>query len=861
MTYHNTLQHEKFPQPACGVAILTGLLALSPAALGMDLDREVNFNVPAQNLDSALLQFSEQTRIQIIVADDIRGQATNGVNGRREIQQALAELLEPARLRYRIAGEDVITVAKLDQQNLTSFVSGSPIHLAQAQYGASTSGTSQDDSVTTSQADASGGRTTANEESKGTLEEITVSARRREERLQTTPLSVASFGSEALENRNVTNLIDLDSAVPNISIGGASGAGTTNSSFYVRGIGQERNSIASEPGVGLYVDDVYIGQSEGGLLAAVDLLRLEVLRGPQGTLFGKNTIGGAIRFISAKPDATPAGSFEVTLGDYNRRDLKATGNVPLSDTVFLRLSGASTQRDGYVTRLIDDLETGDDNTKSLRAQLSWDATDTVSVNFAVDASSLRNNGASSVALDINPSAGFAAQSIDPATGARFDRRYLTESFYTTYGDAPNYGRYTGWGASATVDWRMGNELALKSITSYRTHEFSSAIDLDATPQDMFSQEFARTHEQRSQELQLSGKSFDSRLDWLLGAYYFYENPVENRFVVATRNTPVDRSEHALTDLESTSYALFGQGTYHLTQKLSTTVGMRWSTEEKKMTSVSTTMAVTRSAANEAQWQNVSPRIGLEYQWTDNLMTYISWASGFKAGSFNDRIRADLPNNGILPYDAETLATSEVGVRSDLLRSRLRVNATYFHSKYDKLQLVSLLPGATAPLVQNVGAAELDGVEFDVIGLLPGALTVNVSAAYTDAEYTDVAGAIGFTLQSPLNRTPKYSYSVGGEQKSKLPFGGAITTRVDWGWKDEYRLSASDPNAITQAAFGLLSSRVTYTEPNGRWRLALFGTNLTNRKYVLSGYNSGGYGFIYGEPGRPREFGLAFAMDF
>jgi iron complex outermembrane receptor protein len=426
------------------------------------------------------------------------------------------------------------------------------------------------------------------------LEEIVVTARRREEALQDTPVAVSAFSGEALEIRGVKNIADVGQLVPNVQFDSVApeAAGAGASALSIRGIGQSDYVITIEPGVGVYLDGVYISKSFGSLLDTIDVEQIEVLRGPQGTLFGKNTIGGAIVVTSRRPTAEPDFYAEVTTGEFNRFDFKGAVSGPLGDSFRARLSGAVQSTDGYVDRVTTGDTQGNIDRQAVRLVTEWDVTDDLLATLAVDGTRIREENAPIVVLTLSETAPFAlyhnfveypaCNPFIPGNDARFNNPDCYNSQYTSsledrknYSNGPNYADSNVYGANLTLDWKA-DWGGLKSITAFRRVEVQSGQEVDNVP--TFDGNIYQDYDtnQWSQEFQLSGKAWSDRLDYVVGAYYLNETgrqkfPIRTDFIEFTTGGEIDND----------TFAIFGQASYQLTDALSLTAGVRWSEETKR----------------------------------------------------------------------------------------------------------------------------------------------------------------------------------------------------------------------------------------------------------------------------------------
>lgn len=457
------------------------------------------------------------------------------------------------------------------------------------------------------------------------IEEIVVTARKREENLQDAPIAVSAFTGEALDFRGVTDIGKLDQFVPNLVLNESTTySNVTNAAVYIRGIGQNDFTPVIDPGVGIYVDGVYLGRSVGAVLDIVDLERVEVLRGPQGTLFGRNTIGGAISLSSKKPDGEFGGKLDVKYGTDDRFNVRGSVNIPLSDKFFARLSAATFNQDGYVTRVLDDKDLGDQDVVALRAALRWLPNDNLDINWSVDYSTENENGNPFVLTGIQPlnvgiltgggpSMTLAATTLGAqlATGGPasfpggeffnvlhpsgfpfqflacfspenannpvcFNQQYIDNGDKKlNYSGDPSYQKLDVWGTGLTVDWQLNENLKLKSITSLRGFEGNFEGDQDGSPIRVSYLIDIYQHEQFSQELQLLGTGFAERLDWIIGGYYFEE---DGKNINPVRFSQVDLQSGGHYDADS--WAVFAQGTWHFNDRLDLTFGLRYTEDTR-----------------------------------------------------------------------------------------------------------------------------------------------------------------------------------------------------------------------------------------------------------------------------------------
>ncbi len=757
----------------------------------------------------------------------------------------------------------------------------------------------------------------------GGLEDIVVTARRREESVQSTPLSVSAFGAAALEERNVQSSSDITNLVPNVqfdSTASESGGGAS-SQISIRGIGQTDYVLTVEPAVGVYLDGVYIGKSMGSLLDAVDIERLEVLRGPQGTLFGKNTIGGAIQLISKRPTDTLDFYGQVTTGRYDRLDVKAAVSGPLSDGLRVRLSGAYQSRDGFVKRVT---ETGVDtgarqgnmNKLSGRLVVEADLAPNLLATLAVDGTRIREQSPGQILVKADENAAFAGLYNAgvpggvclPAAGAgRFTNPYCYNSQWVrpldsleTTNVGPNKANTDVIGAGLTLEWKLGGA-TLKSITAWRKVDVDIAQDITASPYyfNYIAQQI-RT-EQFSQEFQLLGDALGDRLHYVLGLYYLHETgrqifPVELSLVQFLSGGRI----------KNDSYAAFGQLTYDLTDSLAITAGLRYSDETHRFNpqgqiiegyaalSPTPVPGFTNLFAGAvgpagtplfpAGWysrgnKSATPMVSINYKFTPDIMAYASFSKGFKGGGFTMRYFPPvLPApgtdpNDIVSYAGPEKATSyEIGLKSELFDRRLRFNIAAFYTDYRDIQITYNIDpdgpgpiGAFVPVLANAASAHIKGIEIESSAVLASWLRLDGSLGYTDAKYRH------FSAQALANypnandfripNTPKWTYNIGGTATLFDNESGRAQLRVDYAYRSGQFKEFSNEPTLYQKGVGLLNASLTYRLADKHLEATVGATNLTDKSYIVSGVYNSGIGYAQAVVSRPREWYLSLKYSY
>jgi len=761
------------------------------------------------------------------------------------------------------------------------------------------------------------------------LDEIVVTAQFREERLQDTPIAISAFSGENLEVKGLTNVTDLDAYVPNTVIQPLGAGWGATLAAYIRGVGLGDNILSFEPGVPIYVDDVYMGRPQGSIFDLLDLERVEVLRGPQGTLFGKNAVGGTVRLISQKPQGDGTGRAEVTIGSRNRLDARGSFDISLiADKLFARFSASSKQQDGYFRVLdyecvngagtlgpggpgfpnypgvklgsvvspgqscvVDTL--GDEDVQSARGALRWLINDRVEFNVIGDITIQNQKGPSdkyTIMDGTNPlnagwSAVVASQVYGP--GIAYDDRFLTDSNFTNYSRYddphnqrayPNINNLNHWGVSGTLEWKLSDSVNLKSVTAYREFENTFGRDSDGSPLLIDATYDDNRHRQFSQEVQLTGAI--TRLDWALGAFY-YDAHDSNRGHSSLYPNFIYQQD-AFDRQDTTNWAVFGQGTFHLTDKFSVTGGVRYTDDQKDATiyraGYDGTVAIDNQfvplSATHTDYTAV-----LEYKFTDALMTYAKYATGFKGGGFSPRPSNELQTE---PFEPEELKTFEIGAKSELMDRRVRLNGAFFLSDYINQQTFAQQldsSGANWFREVNAGKAQIWGLEAELTASPVDNLTIEASLGYVNYELTDNEGnellfegdsCGGERCYSP--RTPEFTGAL-GVQYSFATMGGTLTPRLDLTYTSKVYYTTNNGCLTTtsdlgcgvygaQDALTLLNGRITWANQDQDWQVALYGRNLTDKEYFNGKLSLVGFfGREQGNVASPREVGVTVSKSF
>jgi iron complex outermembrane receptor protein len=684
------------------------------------------------------------------------------------------------------------------------------------------------------------------------VEELVVTARRTEENLQSTPVAISAFSAEGLQRAGATSVTDLQGSVPNLNL--VQGRGSSNATnIYIRGVGQPDALQTFDPAVGVYVDDVYISRIRGTQFDLLDLARVEVLRGPQGTLYGKNTIGGALKLVTRAPGREVRSQASATVGNYELFEGKLALSGPVTDSLALGFSAMGSARGGYVEDPLNKQDYNDKNTVAARVALAYTPTDRFRADVSVDYT--RDHSALTVGQATNTlSSAFGAVLMTlPAVAPEYDFKTSTTP------GLPNSTRFQHWGAQATLAYEVSDSLTLKSITAYRKLNSDDYIDIDATTVKLGDVLVAVDQDQTSQELQLA---YDAGgLTAVAGLYYLKENVGSHQEAYADAFVaPFTFLRTIDDDLTTTSWAAYANASYAFTEKLRLSGGVRYTSEEKtyaRTTSTFSNLAALRGTfafTGKETWDDVSPMVSLDYQATDDVFLYGRVSKGFKSGGFNGR--ANNPGEE-LPYDPETVLSYEAGVKTQMFDRRARANFTVFYNDYEDFQarVGRAVVSPTQPIpaidfaVLNAGQLKIYGAELELAATPVQGLSLNAEVGYLHAEYGEfleqraaVAPATGFTTLDRSWQTPAFSPEwtarVAGAYEFDLGGSGFLTVGAQARYRSEMALAIDNANLATRARFPgmwqssywLYDAQAVWERPDRKLSVGLYGKNLADEVY-------------------------------
>ncbi|MBL4893841.1 MAG: TonB-dependent receptor [Emcibacter sp.] len=696
-----------------------------------------------------------------------------------------------------------------------------------------------------------------------TVDEVVVTSLRRRSNMQKVPVAVSVIKPPLIREARIHNIEDVGTRIPGLTVARYSIGQPT---IHMRGVGSNDDGAALDNSIVMFIDDVYVGRITAINMNFHDLERIEVIRGPQGTLYGKNAIGGAINVTSRPPTEQLTGELEATLGNYNRVDIRSVISGPLiEDKLLAKLAFHSRKREGWQKSLfLPGIKQNDENTWSGRGKLLFRLNDRMQIDLNADYN--RDNLESTGRI---PVIGRVPVRLLGPDGLPTGETILPTDLLNDLGgnvrNAINsdlgFTDRTIWGLSSRIS-RQGNYGELLSITAYRKTRFSWLEDSTGLPSSLTDQKVNSNvnerHAQFSQEFRWISPD-EARLKYVAGLYYLYEHThrIEN-FIFPTRHSTTDQNN------KTNSFAAFGEATYSLTNQINLTFGARLTYETKKMNQQNISngaqivLVEDFILQNTGSWTDFSPNFVLSWQQSDDIMWYASISRGYKSGGFQGAPSTlDLARRTI---DPESVWNYEIGYKSQWLEDRLRLNLVGFYSDYRDLQVVQFKTQGNFGVFQtsNAASAGLKGVEVEfALKPVPG-LEFSGSYAYLDATYGDFHDQSGqdFTGNT-LRQAPRHSLYLAVYYERPF-YEGRLRFRADYRYQGE---SFREPdNSVTiQPAFDLVDASIAYESANNFWEATLWAKNLMDKEYITHLYVLGGND--YALFGTPRTYGLTITLNF
>lgn len=706
-----------------------------------------------------------------------------------------------------------------------------------------------------------------------TVETVVVTATKRDENLQVVPVSVSAVTEKDIKAAGITRIEQIATQVPNLTYAETTTKKITQ--LVVRGMSQS-GGIGNDPNIGVYIDGVYIGRDSGFNMGLMDISRVEVLKGPQGTVFGRNSATGAISITTRKPTSEPSLAIDASLGDYQLRRIGVTANGPLGDNVAGKLTVSHTSRDGYLKNSYGGTANPVDNTM-VRGQLLFTPIEGLEITLSGDYSRDRGNGNNYVTASLT-------------TPVNYDR--VTS--------IPNLGYENQdiGGLAATVEYSFAGGYKLTSITAYREIQFKAFNDSDYSAREIGTLGDNRDQNQVSQEIRIASPA-GQPLEWVGGLYYFNQDFKANTHVVSGRDTvfafgcayvnsffcskigsglnptsfglPLDATKiDTAAGIKTNSYAAFASGAYHLSPEWTVRAGLRYSRDDKDFTFTQVSDALSQlfkyrtmdcadpkfgcqTRREDSQWQ---PMAALEYHPTDAVMMYGRYSKGYTAGGFNANL-----NSGTNPlsFAPESVDAYELGLKSQFAENRIRLNLAAFSMDYKDKQ-ESFYSAAAGGYVQgNAGGARSRGFEAELTAILAPSLELNAAVGYNDAKYTSYGANTGHRLAN----APEWQGNVSLDYSREMTSQFNLVARADVFYQGDRFLGADNNPFYVMGETTLVNARLGLASADGRWTVTAWARNLLDDKAInqIFGGSSPFFPSYNYSPSNPRTVGVDLSLRF
>jgi iron complex outermembrane recepter protein len=694
---------------------------------------------------------------------------------------------------------------------------------------------------------------------------ITVTARRRAENLQDVPIAVTAFSGEALERQGATDITDLNDTTPNVTLETSRGTNTTLTAF-IRGVGQQDPVAGFEAGVGLYLDDVYLNRPQAAVLDIYDVERIEVLRGPQGTLYGRNTIGGAIKYVTRRLGEDPNVRVRGNVGTDQQLDLIVSASTPISDQVRIGASAARLSRDGFGENLNNGLDNYNRDIWAARGTVELEPAPNIFLRFSGD---------------------YSLDNSDPRNGHRLivgllsGAPVLNDVYDTRAGLNSPEQRVEAYGGAFRAEFRLG-DVTLRNIMAYRQDESHAPIDFDSLPAADVDVPAIYRNSQFSNEFQIVYQG-TSPLNGIIGLYYLDANANNVFDVILATTSPValpGLTASTFGDVNTRTWALYGDFTYDITSQIQLSVGGRYTNDRRQATVIRANYlngpspalggngvqlgALTSNFQGEQTFTEFTPRASLSYQPDDNNTIYASFSRGFKGGGFDPRglstAAPDLNGNGTreaseifdyFQFDPERVTSYEIGYKANLFDRRLRLAIAGFYADYRDVQV----PGSVGAVINgvptfvgvttNAGAASFKGVEVEAVATLfrgdnGSRLNFSGTMGYLDAQYDEFItnipglGPVDVADFRRIQNTPKWTLS--GTLDFTTPMaGGEVSASTTLSYRSKTFQFETPSPYLDQPGYALWDAHLSWTSPNDRYTIGIHAKNILDQQYITSGY--------------------------
>jgi iron complex outermembrane receptor protein len=708
--------------------------------------------------------------------------------------------------------------------------------------------------------------------SEGNIEKVVVTARRREETLQDVPVSVTAFSADQLSKQGVPDVVALTNTLPNTTLKASRATNTTLTAF-IRGVGQADPLAGFEAGVGIYLDDIYLARPQGAVADIYDVERIEVLRGPQGTLYGRNTIGGAVKYVTRKLAPKTDVRLRATVGNYGQKEGVATLSTPISDTMRIGGTVARFKRNGFGKNLYTGAANYDKDLKAGRASIEWTPTPDLFVRLSGDLTQDDSHPKNGHRLIVGRTSGA------PILSNVYDTQ---AEMMTVMG---NQQEVRAHGVSALVEWNVNPDLIFKSITAQRQDKSWAPIDFDALPVVDMEVPALYTNKQFSQEFNLTYTG--PKIQGVAGVYYI-DADAYNKFDTILAGA-LATSTFTSGDIGTKAWAVYADGSYNLTDALALSAGGRYTVDKrdadiyrqiylgnKGTPELGNPGAVLfrtdtdlRGGVLSREDKKFTPRLAASYKLNSDHNVYASWSKGFKGGGFDPRLNMVGTKVSLAQakegYKPENITTTELGLKSSFNGGRITTNTAVFYSDYKDVQI----PGSVAidtngdgkddsfaGLTTNAGKAKIKGFEFEAVAHITREFSLSGMYSYIDAEYKEyIVAGVNVASQRVFQNTPKNTANLRATYEVPMPVGG-YNGRLSLIGSASYRGATNQFETVSildQESYKLYDASIVWTRADGKVRVGLHGKNLGDEHYKTAGYlfptlgNEGTLTAFYGAP--------------
>ncbi len=789
------------------------------------------FTIKAQPLAAALADLSAQANVSVFAPGELaRGKTVSALAGTMTAEQALAQLLAGTGLTFQMNGDGSYIVARETGGDSDANIEGST--------------------------------------SSFVLEEIIVTAEKRAESLQDIPIAISAFSGESMERAGVSGISDLKQLAPSVQFGQHNGPQTFVS---IRGIGSVLRNIGAEAGVTISQDTVPFFNQFMFDADFFDIERVEVLRGPQGTISGRNATGGAINIHSKKPTEELVGGLKATFGNYGYLGVEGYVSGPITDSgVLARLAVKTERSDGWLRNTLLNEDRFDKDKVHARASFLAMPTENLEAHLVLEG--MIDRGVRATGVDLG-----RARPDQPGLSEVFGEEAFNPDTLEYQADFPEHNKIESYKTILKLTWDISPNSTLTSSTSYLTYERTATFDFDGTAiaQSHFP-DFLIDLWQLSQELTFATDLSDN-MDLILGGLYMRGSADEPLSIgLPLLDYPLG-SIQLLPEQDLYSYAFYSQFRYHLSDTLRIAVGARYTRDKKDVFEKDIFAGFSAPPLSaEKSWGAFTPRVAIDYSPNDDLTIYASISRGFKAGGFNTYGAFDgAPND----FDPEFVWNYEVGMKGDWFDNRLRAAVTGFYMDYTNLQQdVFIVPeGALVPLtvVRNASAATIYGAEMEMEAHLTEAVKVTSSATWLNTQYDelesndpvfpelgerDLAG-------NKIIRAPEFQFNIGGEYMAPVADDWIVILRANYQWQDKVYFSFYNHPLNSQDSYGVLNLSASFETEDGQWQFSVFANNVLDKNYVIGAevFDVGGTPaptkHLFGLPGEPRMYGASMKYQF